>query len=59
MMGFDSLLGSHYDRYYLDYTDYSELKTIDPAVFDMTKGEREYIQELFLKKIQIPWYLNF
>lgn len=22
MMGYDSLLGSHYDKYYLDYSDY-------------------------------------
>ena len=24
MMGFDSLLGSHYDRYYIDYHDFSQ-----------------------------------
>ncbi|XP_075985097.1 C1 family peptidase 26-29-p [Anticarsia gemmatalis] len=34
MKGFNSLLGSHYDHYYLDYTDY-DVEDIDPTVFNV------------------------
>lgn len=37
MKGFNSLLGSHYDHYYLRYEDYNT-ETIDPAVFDVDEG---------------------
>lgn len=32
MKGFNSLLGSHYDHYYLEYSDY-DVEDIDPSVF--------------------------
>ena len=40
MMGYDSLLGSHYDKYYIDYGDYTVLKEIKPDVFNLSKGTK-------------------
>lgn len=37
MKGFNSLLGSHYDHYYLTYSDY-DLDDIDPDVFNYETG---------------------
>ncbi|KPJ11801.1 Rhophilin-2 [Papilio machaon] len=37
MKGFNSLLGSHYDHYYLDYRDYN-VEDIDPNVFDVDRN---------------------
>nr|XP_034314360.1 uncharacterized protein LOC105346357 [Crassostrea gigas] len=35
MMGYDTLLGSHYDKYYLDYSNFQN-KTLNASVFDYT-----------------------
>ncbi|XP_026316532.1 counting factor associated protein D [Hyposmocoma kahamanoa] len=37
MKGFNSLLGSHYDHYYLDYSDY-DVDDIDPMVFEVDRN---------------------
>ncbi|KAJ0171348.1 hypothetical protein K1T71_012898 [Dendrolimus kikuchii] len=37
MKGFNSLLGSHYDHYYLEYSDY-DIDDIDPDVFNYETG---------------------
>ena len=37
MMGYDSLLGSHYDKYVIDYTMFST-EDFQPDVFDVPKG---------------------
>ena len=33
MMGFDNLLGSHYDKYYIDYVHVEVEKSLDDAIF--------------------------
>ena len=33
MYGYDSLLGSHFDKYYVDYTDYNGSATFNDTVF--------------------------
>jgi len=33
MMGYDNLLGSHYDKYYIDYIDVQVQKSLDDAIF--------------------------
>ena len=38
MLGYDSLLGSHYDRYYLTYSEYTP-QPLKDAVFDMGIGK--------------------
>lgn len=37
MKGFNSLLGSHYDHYYIEYMDY-DVEDIDPDVFNIDPG---------------------
>ncbi|XP_061724230.1 digestive cysteine proteinase 1 [Cydia pomonella] len=37
MKGFNSLLGSHYDHYYIEYMDY-DVEDIDPDVFKIDPG---------------------
>lgn len=37
MMGYDSLLGSHYDKYELSYKNY-QAQPINPAVFDVSSN---------------------
>jgi len=37
-VGYDELFGSHYDEYILEY-DMINTSSIDPAVFDIYKGE--------------------
>lgn len=37
MLGFDSLLGSHYDKYEIVYADYST-ETPSPSVFEIPEG---------------------
>jgi len=32
-MGYDNLLGSHYDKYYIDYVHIDVEKSLDDAVF--------------------------
>lgn len=36
MMGYNTLLGSHYDKYLVDYSDFSS--RIDPKDFDLPEG---------------------
>ncbi|CAL8294687.1 unnamed protein product [Merluccius merluccius] len=36
MMGYDNLLGSHYDKYLVDYLDFST--HVDPSVFSLPEG---------------------
>ncbi|XP_028674260.1 digestive cysteine proteinase 2-like [Erpetoichthys calabaricus] len=36
MLGYNSLLGSHYDKYEIDYMDFSH--TVDPSVFTLPAG---------------------
>ena len=33
MMGYDTLLGSHYDRYYVNYMSFDDNSTMDINVF--------------------------
>ncbi|XP_074642740.1 digestive cysteine proteinase 1-like [Tubulanus polymorphus] len=35
MMGFDNLLGSHYDKYYVNYFNFDKLDRPNPAVFEV------------------------
>ena len=35
MMGYDSLMGSHYDKYYLEYTSYVS-GPLQPQLFNMS-----------------------
>ncbi|KAL8558058.1 hypothetical protein ACOMHN_022951 [Nucella lapillus] len=35
MMGYDSLIGSHFDKYVLDYQDYKGDVKIDPSIFSV------------------------
>ncbi|CAB3232442.1 unnamed protein product [Arctia plantaginis] len=37
MKGYNSLLGSHYDHYYMDYTDY-DIEDIDSSVFNIDEN---------------------
>jgi hypothetical protein len=39
MFGYDTLIGSHFDKYTIDYYNYDE-ESIDPAVFRITDGKR-------------------
>jgi len=36
MIGYDSLLGSHYDKYYIEYFNYNPTDDIPPTVFAIT-----------------------
>ena len=36
MMGYDTLLGSHYDKYLVDYNEFSP--KVDPKVFSLPEG---------------------
>ncbi|XP_061192572.1 digestive cysteine proteinase 1-like [Saccostrea echinata] len=36
MMGYDSLLGSHYDKYYLDYSNFKNETSFNATVFNYT-----------------------
>ena len=48
MMGYDTLLGSHYDKYYLDYSNFQN-KTLNASVFDYTSfGKTSRLQYLDL-----------
>ena len=37
MLGYDTLLGSHYDKYEMDFVDYSD-EMPPPDVFDVPEG---------------------
>lgn len=37
MMGFNTLLGSHYDKYIVDYSDFSS--QVDPNIFKLPGGK--------------------
>jgi len=39
MMGFDTLLGSHYDKYYIDYIHVDVEKSLDDAIFKTPPGQ--------------------
>ena len=43
MVGYDTLLGSHYDRYYFDYTNYVPVKSISDKIFSPPKGKQVII----------------
>ena len=45
MMGFDSLIGSHFDKYVLDYTKYSS-DAIDPAIFETPASKKPFLYSL-------------
>lgn len=36
MMGYNTLLGSHYDKYLVDYTEFST--SVDPKAFSLPEG---------------------
>jgi hypothetical protein len=38
MFGYDTLIGSHFDKYTIDYFGYNE-NPIDPAIFHVTDGK--------------------
>jgi hypothetical protein len=38
MKGYNTLLGSHYDHYYIDYAEY-DVDEIDPTVFQVDSGK--------------------
>lgn len=47
MKGYNSLLGSHYDHYYIDYTDY-DIEDIDPTVFKVDESKYQYINTIII-----------
>jgi len=47
MMGFDSLLGSHYDKYVLDYNMYNN-EPIPESVFDPPKSKFPSLNSLLV-----------
>jgi len=44
MMGYDNLLGSHYDKYYIDYIHVAVAKSLDDAIFKPPASESSYPQ---------------
>ena len=38
MDGYDSLLGSHYDKYYIEYYNFKDNDDIPASVFDIPKS---------------------
>jgi len=38
MMGYDTLLGSHYDKYYMDYIHIEVAKSLDDDIFKTPPG---------------------
>ena len=48
MMGFDSLLGSHFDKYIVDYDFYDETTPIPNTTFDVPKGKTQNLLRLVL-----------
>jgi len=40
MFGYDTLIGSHFDKYFVDYFEYDDERPIDPAVFHVTDGKK-------------------
>jgi len=43
MFGFDSLLGSHYDKYYIDYIHVDVHKSLDDAIFTTPASEYNHL----------------
>lgn len=39
IVGYDTLLGSHYDRYYFDYTKYIPVKSFSGKIFTPPNGK--------------------
>ena len=48
MMGYDSLLGSHYDKYIIEYSNYEKSET-DPSQFNPPKGWFNTVISVWLK----------
>lgn len=46
MFGYDSLIGSHFDKYYIDYYNYDE-NPIDPSIFDITRRSLNFFRVFF------------
>jgi len=42
MFGYDSLLGSHYDNYYIDYVHVGAHKSLDDAIFTTPASEYNF-----------------
>jgi len=40
MFGYDTLIGSHFDKYTIDYYNYGE-EPIDPSLFHITDGKKK------------------
>lgn len=45
MLGYDTLLGSHYDKYVMEYYTYEPVPP-DPTVFDIPEGTAMILQLL-------------
>ncbi len=46
MFGYDTLIGSHFDKYTIDYYNYDE-NSIDSSLFHITDGNRSLKFRLF------------
>jgi len=57
MFGYDTLIGSHFDKYTIDYFRYDE-GPIDPEVFHVTDGKKKQVFETLrnLEEVNIPSY---
>lgn len=43
MQGYDSLLGSHYDKYIVDYSFFDDQASFPDSNFDIPKGEYQHV----------------
>lgn len=50
MMGYDTLFGSHYDKYYVDYKNY-QTQNISESMFSPPESKEE---NLFCKPVTFP-----
>lgn len=58
MKGYNSLLGSHYDHYYIDYNDYC-VDEIDPNVFEVDSSKYIILfRRISLNKFKKKYYLK-
>ena len=57
MFGYDTLIGSHFDKYTIDYYNYDE-ESIDPSVFRITDGNSQQrtivLQISFVSRYEMP-----
>jgi len=44
MFGYDNLLGSHYDKYYIDYIDVDVPKSLDDSIFSTPASEYDLLR---------------